>query len=205
METGFDWITRYGYVALFVLLMLGIVGLPVPDETLLVFVGYLSFKGTLRLEPALATAFLGSACGISLSYALGRFVGLHALSKFAPLFHIRTENLALTYRWVGRWGKYVLLVAYFIPGVRHVAALVVGASLLPPPVFARFAYTGALIWCGTFIGLGYVAGEEWRQFSPILHRTLGIAAVLALLGLGIALLIMRRRVKLNEGSRTPPV
>jgi membrane protein DedA with SNARE-associated domain len=33
-------------------------------------------------------------------------------------------------------------VAYFIPGVRHLAAVVLGASLLPPTVFARFAYTG---------------------------------------------------------------
>jgi len=59
MESGIQWIARHGYPALFVLLMLGIVGLPVPDETLLTFVGYLSFKGTLRLEPAVATAFLG--------------------------------------------------------------------------------------------------------------------------------------------------
>ena len=203
METGFDWIAHHGYVAIFVLLMLGIVGLPVPDETLLTFVGYLSFKGTLRLEPALATAFLGSACGISLSYALGRFVGLPAVIKFAPLFHLRPEHLVLTQRWVERWGKYVLLFAYFIPGVRHLAALVVGASLLPPTVFARFAYAGALLWSGTFIGLGYFAGEEWSQFSPVLHRTLVIGAILVLLGLGIVLLIVRRRVKRKEGSRNP--
>lgn len=43
MDLGFEWITHYGYVAIFVLLMLGIVGLPVPDEALLTFVGYLSF------------------------------------------------------------------------------------------------------------------------------------------------------------------
>lgn len=63
METGFDWIGRHGFGASFALPMLGIVGVPVPDETLLIFVGYLSFKGTLRLEPAEATAFLGSAIG----------------------------------------------------------------------------------------------------------------------------------------------
>lgn len=203
MDMGFEWIARYGYVAIFVLLMLGIVGLPVPDETLLLFVGYLSFNGTLRLEPALVTAFLGSACGISLSYALGRFLGLRAVSQWAPRLHIRPEHLATTYQWVGRWGKFALLIAYFIPGVRHVVALVVGASLLPLTVFARFAYTGALLWSGTFIGFGYVAGEEWRQFSPMLHRTVVIGALLALLVLGIALFIVRRRVKPDEGSRAP--
>ncbi len=197
MELGFDWIARYGYVSIFLLLMFGIVGLPVPDETLLLFVGYLSFKGELRLEPALATAFLGSACGISLSYALGRFVGFPAVRKFAPLFHLQPEHVAKTRRWVERWGKYSVLVAYFIPGVRHVAALVVGASLLSPTVFAPLAYTGALLWSATFIGLGYVAGEEWRQLSSVLHPALVIGTILVILALVSVLLVMRRRGSLN--------
>ncbi len=37
MDTIAHWITQYGYAGLFVLLMLGIVGVPVPDETLLTF------------------------------------------------------------------------------------------------------------------------------------------------------------------------
>ena len=181
MDLGFEWIARYGYGAIFVLLLLGIVGLPVPDETLLLLVGYLSFTGDLRLEPALVAAFLGSACGISVSYALGRLIGIHAVNKLATRLHIPPAHLALTYQWVARWGKYVLLIAYFIPGVRHLAALVMGASLLPPLVFARFAYAGALVWTGTFIGLGYVGGEEWRHLEPALHRTIVISAVLAVL------------------------
>ena len=67
MEPGLEWIVRHGYGAIFLLLMLGIIGIPVPDETLLVFAGYLSSKGTLRLEPTILTAFLGSACGISVA------------------------------------------------------------------------------------------------------------------------------------------
>jgi membrane protein DedA with SNARE-associated domain len=44
MSTIVYWIAHYGYLALFGLLMLGIVGLPVPDETLLTFAGYLVFR-----------------------------------------------------------------------------------------------------------------------------------------------------------------
>jgi len=189
METGIHWIDRYGYGAIFVLLVLGIVGLPISDETLLIFVGYLSFKGTLHLEQAMATAFLGSATGISLSYAIGRYIGLPALSKFGHLIHLRSEHLVETQRWVDRWGKYTLLAAYFIPGVRHLAAIVLGASLLPPTVFARFAYTGALVWSASFIGLGYLAGEEWNQLSPLIHRTATVVILLVLFILAIALVL----------------
>jgi membrane protein DedA with SNARE-associated domain len=194
METGMHWIDRYGYGAIFALMMLGIVGLPISDETILIFVGYLSFKGTLQLEPAMAIAFLGSASGISLSYAIGRFIGLPAFLKFGHLIHLRPEHLAETQRWVERWGKYSLLVAYFIPGIRHLAAVVLGASLLPPTVFARFAYTGALVWSTSFIGLGYLVGEEWNQLSPLLHRTVTVVAllVLCMLAITLALFLIRR-------------
>ena len=133
MEIGFEWISHYGYGALFVLLMLGIVGLPVPDETVLTFVGYLCFKGELHVVPALATAFLGSASGITLSYILGRVVGPQVVVKWGPYVHLDPDHLAKTQRWITRWGKYTLLIAYFIPGVRHLAALLVGASLLLLP------------------------------------------------------------------------
>ncbi len=73
---GFEHlIIDYGYPGLFVLLMLGIVGLPVPDETLLAFAGYLVFQGKLSPVPTLLASFLGSACGISLSYFLGASPG----------------------------------------------------------------------------------------------------------------------------------
>ena len=194
MEVGFEWIARHGYGAIFVLLMLGIIGLPVPDETLLVFAGYLSSQGTLQLEPTVMTAFLGSVCGISVSYAIGRFLGLPALLKLRPFLHLRAEHLDQAHRWMERWGKYSLLLAYFVPGYRHLAAFVAGASLLEPTVFARFAYTGALVWASCFVALGYVAGEEWQHLIPLLHQTLQTAMLLglALLVAGIGWLLLRR-------------
>src|SRR6266498_4731136 len=67
-----NWVSVYGAPALFVLLMLGIVGLPIPDETLLVFSGYLIYRGTLHPATTWIFAFAGSACGITLSYTIGR-------------------------------------------------------------------------------------------------------------------------------------
>jgi hypothetical protein len=76
MDALLNWIPEYGYPALFLLLMLGIVGLPIPDETLLTFSGYLIFKNQLLWMPTMATAFFGSICGITISYLIGRRLGL---------------------------------------------------------------------------------------------------------------------------------
>lgn len=197
MEQAFTWIASYGYVAIFGLLVLGIVGLPVPDEALLTFVGYLNSRGELTLPLSMTSAFLGSASGISLSYALGRFVGPPLLSKLSGRLHLHPEHIIVTQRWMKRWGKYTLLIAYFVPGVRHLAALMSGMSNLPVGTFIRFAYTGALLWSSTFILIGYWLGEEWPHLSPTLHRTLlfvGLTVAL-LVAAGLALASIRARTR----------
>src|SRR3989442_14379318 len=84
------WISQYGYPAIFFLLVGGIVGVPVPDQLLLVLSGYLVLTGALSLGPTLLAAVLGSIVGITLSYALGRCSGSYlSKSRFA---NIRLHN-----------------------------------------------------------------------------------------------------------------
>jgi len=186
MEIITQWISHYGYFGLFSLLMLGIVGLPVPDETLLTFAGYLIFKKQLSFPLTLLFAFLGSATGISLSYILGRSLGLYLIHKYGRYVFITPEKLELVHRWFLRRGKWSLPIGYFIPGVRHLTAYVAGSSRLEIPVFATFAYSGALIWSTTFILLGYFLGDQWefvlsRLENNILEGTLIVLAILAVI------------------------
>src|SRR5437588_10087532 len=116
------WITHYGYLAIFSLLMLGIVGLPVPDETLLTFTGYLVFRGNLSLPPAFLAAFAGSACGITLSYVLGRTFGLALIHRYGKYLRITEEHVNRAHAWFRHAGHWSLTFGYFIPGVRHFTA-----------------------------------------------------------------------------------
>ena len=75
------WITQYGYLAIFLLLVFGIIGLPIPDETMLTFTGYLIYAGHLSLPLAFGTALAGSMCGITISYTLGRILGMKVIHR----------------------------------------------------------------------------------------------------------------------------
>lgn len=130
MEHIFQFVSTYGYAGLYVMLMLGIVGLPIPDETLLVFCGYLISKGTLHAGPSLLTAFLGSSTGITVSYVLGRTLGLGVVHRFGKYLHVTDERLDLVHRWFDRIGRWALVVGYFIAGVRHLTAILAGTSKL---------------------------------------------------------------------------
>lgn len=192
MEIVLHWITEYGYVGMFVLLTLGVVGLPVPDETLLTFAGYLVYRGQLHAAPAYAAGFLGSACGITLSYTLGRVAGYFLIEKYGPKLHIPMERVHKVHDWFHRRGRLTLTFGYYVPGVRHLTAYVAGASELEPPIFALFAYSGALMWSASFLTLGYVLGERWNSVSGQIHRYVMVALAVAAVA-GVCVWLWRRR------------
>jgi membrane protein DedA with SNARE-associated domain len=186
-----DWISRYGYPAIFGLLMLGIVGLPVPDETLLAFTGYLVFSHHLQAAPAFITVLLGTMCGITLSYTLGRTFGLALIHRFGKYIHLTEERLAKAHRFFERVGHWSLTFGYFVPGVRHLTAYAAGVSYVQPRVFALFAYLGALLWASTFLSIGYFLGDRWQAVSERIHHHSAIAA-LAIGGLIVLYLVWRK-------------
>ena len=170
------WIAHYGYLAIFCLLMFGIVGLPAPDETLLTFSGYLVSKGTFALPLALATALAGSICGITLSYWLGRTFGLALIHRYGRYVHITEEHVNQAHAWFQRVGHWGLTFGYFVPGVRHLTAYAAGMSGLEARPFALFAYAGACLWVSSFVGLGYFLGDRWQAVERNIHHWLLLAA-----------------------------
>lgn len=165
MEMVTGWIVAHGYTALFCVLMLGIIGVPFPDDLILGFAGYLVFAGALAPVPTFISAFAGSVCGITVSYALGRFLGIPILQKYGHVVRMTAERLSKVTAWYQRFGKWGLLFAYFFAGPRHSVAFLAGVSKLQLPVFALFAYLGAFVWAATLISAGYLLGEEWSSLS----------------------------------------
>jgi membrane protein DedA with SNARE-associated domain len=182
MDIMIPWITQYGYIGIFSLLMLGIIGLPIPDETLLASVGFLISKEHLDFIPAVLAAFLGSICGISISYIIGRTGGFYLIKKYGHWIRLNEEKLNCAQHWFHRAGKWSLILGYFLPGIRHLTALVAGATKLEYPAFALFAYLGGFIWTLSFISLGYFFTEKWAAISEHIQRNL-------LIGTGIILII----------------
>ena len=166
------WIGQYGYAAIFMLLVFGIVGLPVPDETLLTFTGYMVFKGHLSLPLAFAAAYAGSTCGITISFTLGRVFGLALVRRYGRYLRITEAHIEKAHAWFERVGRWGLTIGYFIPGVRHVTAYAAGMSELEPRHFAMYAYSGGFLWVSTFIGLGYFLGERWQAVLKNVDRYL---------------------------------
>jgi membrane protein DedA with SNARE-associated domain len=179
------WIAQYGYSAIFFLLIGGIVGVPVPDQLVLVISGYLVLTHSLSLVPTLLAAVLGSVIGISLSYAIGRGSGSYlSRNGFAA------ARLEKAKQWFERFGGWTLVIGYFIPGIRNLIGFTSGMMRLKLRHFAPYAYAGAVLSSVTCVLAGYFLGAQadW---------VLASASRLALVSVAAATLFFIRKAMRN--------
>lgn len=176
-----DWLLHYGQYALFVFLALGIIGLPIPDETLLAFAGYLIARDKLPFVPTITLAILGAVVGISISYFLGRTVGRYLVEKYGARIGITHDKIQRVHNWFEYIGKWTLFFGYFIPGVRHLTGYVAGTTEVHFAKFGFFAYSGATIWCLAFIWLGYYFSNNWEAVTDLVADYLWMAVGIVVL------------------------
>jgi membrane protein DedA with SNARE-associated domain len=189
MEYIIHLVSHYGYLAIFILLAPGIFGIPLPDELLLTFAGYLALQGDLQLLPTLAVVVTGAILGITVDYWLGRAVGANFLKEPGAWLRLKPDRSKRLQAQLRQYGGWVLGPGYFVPGVRHWVAIAAGAARFPLAGFALSAYTGALAWSLVYIFLGYYLGQEAGRLAERLgaHCQMAIGLIAALL-LGYALI-----------------
>lgn len=172
-----DLFNHYGYVVLFVALMLELIAFPTPGETLMAYCGFLVFQGKLNWGISIIVAALGVISGITISYFIGRSLGIPFFERYGSYIHIGPAKLEKTSQWFDRYGNGLLLIAYFIPGVRHITGYFSGIAKIPYKKFALNAYIGAFIWTGTFISLGKILGSNWEKFHGSIKKYLIISGI----------------------------
>lgn len=188
-------IGQYGYIGLFGALMLGVIGLPVPDELLMTFSGYLVSIGRLHFLMVVIVSTLGSVFGMSVSFWIGHRFGLPLLDKYGRKIHLTPERIHRSKVWFDRFGKFAVSIGYFIPGVRHLTSIYSGISKWPFHTFLLYALLGGSVWALTFTSLGFFLGEHWHIFATAFHRYsilfVTLIVVLALLLYGIRSLVLK--------------
>lgn len=190
-----ELVGHWGYAAIFVVVVLGNVGLPLPEETVLVLGGYMAWRGTLRLAAVLAVGIVSAATGDNLGYWMGRRYGRAALQRYGHWVAITPARLEAVWRFVLRHGPLGVFAARFIPGLRVLAGPIAGASGLGLTRFVVANLLGALCYVPYAVGIGYALGYGLGRYVEPLRRAVGDVekAALALLAI-VALGLLVRRV-----------
>jgi membrane protein DedA with SNARE-associated domain len=198
-----EWGISHGYLGLYLVLAVGVI-VPLPEDTTLLFVGYLVSSGKFALIPAWSAATLGCLTGIMVSYTIGRSAGLMFVNRFGHYVGITPQRLERTTQWFHRVGKWGLLLGYFVPGVRHLTALIAGSSKVRFPVFMLFAGSGSLVWSSIFLALGYCLRGGWKRFGAGFrqHRFAVVIGVVLIMA-AFLLWDWRRSVKAKRSAPRP--
>lgn len=197
-DTLVSMIEHYGYAALFFSLWLGIVGMPIPDEVVVMTGGAVTGSGILQVIPAFVLTYLGVISGLSLGYLLGRYVGTPVLDKLR-----RKPRMD---RWIGfserlivKYGNFALCISYLLPVVRHVMPYLVGINKMSFRRYALLSYTSGLVWTLIFFTVGRFVGNHVQDVGVLVYNY-GIG-LLGLLGLCSIIMIVIRLVRRRDPAR----
>lgn len=177
---------HWGYLAIFFSVLLGNVGLPVPEETILGLAGYLSWRGNLRLPIVLAVGVLSAVAGDNLGYWVGRRYGYLAIERYGRRVLLAGERLEQARAFVARYGFIAVFLARFVAGLRFLAGPTAGAMGLRFSSFFISNVLGATLYVPAAVGIGYAIGygagdrlERLRGAIGAVEHAVLIAALLA--------------------------
>ncbi|EJS02122.1 MULTISPECIES: DedA family protein [Bacillus] len=160
-----SYIEQYGYWALFFCLWLGIIGMPIPDEMIVMSGGFVSSLGILNVIPAFVLTYLGVVSGLSLGYIIGKVFGTKVLDKLMK--KKKAKYLLKSQQMVEKYGHYALVTSYFIPVVRHIVPYLVGMNNMSFKTYALYSYTTGFVWTLVYFVLGSLFGQHIESIVAV--------------------------------------
>jgi membrane protein DedA with SNARE-associated domain len=186
-----DLFARYGYLVVFLGVMLENTGVPVPGETALLAGAALAQSGRLSLTWVVVIAIAGAILGDNFGFAIGRFGGRSLAERYGGPLGVTPARLRQFDQFFLKYGGWTVFIARFVTGLRVIGAVLAGGSGLPWHTFMLFNALGAVVWCSCIAAAGYLLAQSWE----VLERWIGgsglAALVIVLVVIGI--LIVRRR------------
>lgn len=157
----------YGPPVLFLVLLVGAVGVPTPGSLLLLVAGSFVEQGEMSLWPVLALALAGAVVGDNLGYALGRWGGRRLFARFERRGGAR--RLASAEGWLKRWGGGgVFLSRWLLSPLGSPVNLAAGATEYPWPRFLLYDLAGEALWVVIYVLLGEFFSDSVEELGSFL-------------------------------------
>jgi membrane protein DedA with SNARE-associated domain len=178
-----EFVDYFTYLGIFAVLLLGSLGVPIPEEMPIIAAGVMSYGGIIRWWLALPVCLLGVLSGDMVLYWVGRRWGEQVLNWRVVrlvLSPAREQWLKAAYR---RHALKTVVTARHVMGLRAAAFLTAGSARVP---FWKFvvADVGAALFGVPFVfGLAYFFTDQINAIMTDVHRAerwLGLAVLLAL-------------------------
>ena len=157
---------HYGVWAIGLLIMLEDFGIPVPGETIMIAGAIYAGAGRLNVVAVGVVGFIAAIVGDNIGFAIGHFGGRALALRWGKYVSLTEERLDKAEDFFDRRGAIVITFARFVEGLRQANGIIAGITGMHWLRFLAFNALGAALWVGTWVSLGYLAGDH---ISTIYH------------------------------------
>ena len=190
-------ISSYGYWALFALVAVESLGIPLPGETALIVAA--AFAGTTHhLSPwvIFAVASAAAIIGDNIGYWIGDKGGYRLARRYGPKVRLDERKLKIARYLFDRHGTKVVFFGRFVSVLRTYAAFLAGTSQMRWRRFLPANASGGVVWAGIYTAFAYLAGNTLKRASGTIDLIfIGVAVVAIVI---VILLVRRQTSKLAD-------
>jgi membrane protein DedA with SNARE-associated domain len=175
----------------------------VPGETILIAGAIYAGAGRLNIVALGVVAFVAAVTGDNIGFAIGHFGGRALALRFGKYVFLTEERLDKAERFFDRRGSIVITFARFVEGLRQANGIIAGITGMHWLRFLVFNAIGAALWVGTWVTIGYFAGNNITTvYHYITLYSYYVLAGLVVLIVGYIVWRRRRRRRAAAASET---
>ena len=174
-----DWIMfvmeEYGYISLFLLMIIENVFPPIPSEVILTFAGFMTSMTYLSIPGVIIVGSCGSFLGGFILYYLGRLLTPERLerlleSRWAKWLHFHKQDVEKTQNWFLKHGKKAVFFGRLVPMIRSLISILAGMAQMPFMSYSLYTLLGTLLWDTLLVLAGTYLGQQWTLISTFMSE-----------------------------------
>ena len=165
-----DLISNYGYLGMFLGMVLEAVIIIIPSEAILATGGILAGQKVFSFIGAFITGLLGSVFCAIVIYFMGYFGGQPFVKKYGKYFFMKEEDLQKSDSWFNKYGLFAALIGRNFPIIRTLISLPIGIMRLSFIKFLIYTTIGSIPWTFVFVYLGYALGNNWVIITKYISK-----------------------------------
>ena len=165
-----DLINNYGYIGMFLGMVLEAVIIIIPSELILATGGILASKKIFTFWGAFFTGLIGSVFCAIVIYLMGYFGGSAFYKKYGKYFFMKEEEVDKSNNWFNKYGLLASCIGRNFPIIRTLISLPVGVARLSFTKFLIYTTIGSIPWTFVFVYFGYALGNNWTILKEFTNR-----------------------------------
>jgi membrane protein DedA with SNARE-associated domain len=178
-----------GYAAVFALVAVETMGIPVPGETALIAGALLAHDGQMDIGTLVAFAAAAAILGDNVGFLLGRRIGRRVFEHPGPFLGHRLRILEVGEPFFARHGPKAVFLGRWVSGLRIASAWLAGMNRMSWPTFLVWNALGGIAWAAVIGFAVYLAGHVAEKAIAVVGPVAGVGVV----ALAVLWLLWRRR------------